>query len=153
MTTIVITIIGIMLAAAAVLMTMYYGGDMLGKGEKEALAGTMLNEGMQIESAYEAYYASNGYAPTGDVIHELEQKDYLKQFPRRTSGDGYSTEWVFDSQLGVARSTIGEDTNEEAVEVCASARTKMGYTDAVRMCDDPAMERQDPCCIMRPEQI
>lgn len=51
MTTIILICIGVILAASAALMTVYYGGDVLGGGEVKAQATTLENAAQNIHAA------------------------------------------------------------------------------------------------------
>ena len=84
MTTIILTIIGILLAAAAALMVIFYGGDAFNSGSVGAQANTLQNAGTNVISAVQLYKA-DGNSGTISVV-EL-QKDpngtgaYLKEAP------------------------------------------------------------------------
>ncbi len=60
MTTIILTIIGILLAAIAALMVIFYGGDAFSSSSTGALANTLQNAGTNVISAANLYRAENG---------------------------------------------------------------------------------------------
>lgn len=69
MTTIILTIIGILLAAAAALMVIFYGGDAFNSGTVGAQANQYQNAGTNVVSAVQMFKAEFGVAPT--VITDL----------------------------------------------------------------------------------
>lgn len=64
MTTIILTIIGILLAAAAALMVIFYGGDAFNSGTVGAQANQIQNGGTNVVSAIQMYKAERASAPT-----------------------------------------------------------------------------------------
>lgn len=64
MTTIILTIIGILLAAAAALMVVFYGGDAFSSGTLGADANMIQNAGTNVASATQMYRAEKGGYPT-----------------------------------------------------------------------------------------
>ena len=64
MTTIILTIIGILLAAAAALMVIFYGGDAFNSGSVGAQANTIQNAGTNVVSAAQMYRAERAVKPT-----------------------------------------------------------------------------------------
>lgn len=64
MTTIMLTAIGIILAAAGALMTIYYGGARFNSDTAKANAQTLMNAGANVRAASGVYYASKGALPT-----------------------------------------------------------------------------------------
>ena len=63
MTTIILTIIGILLAAAAALMVIFYGGDAFNSGSIGAQANTIQNAGTNLISATQMYKAETANTP------------------------------------------------------------------------------------------
>lgn len=59
MTTIVLTSIGILIAAAAALMVVFYGGDAFNGGSSRAEATTIQNAGANVRSAAQLYQITN----------------------------------------------------------------------------------------------
>ena len=150
MTTIILTIIGILIAAAAVLMLIFYGGDAFNGGAIEAEAATVMNEATQIEGAYALFIAQEGSKPgnadgTG-AVEELESKDYLVDFPKRESS-GVTNPWKIDYSTGFARTVIGAAGNADAQKVCTNLRAKYNLSGGPLRCDDPLITGRDPCCI------
>lgn len=64
MTTIILTIIGILLAAAAALMVIFYGGDAFNSGTIGAQAATFQNAGTNVLSAITYYRNEQGVLPS-----------------------------------------------------------------------------------------
>lgn len=78
MTTIILTIIGILLAAVAALMIIFYGGDAFNKGSIGAQANTLQNAGTNVISATElAKTDGNSYTAVADLV----TNQYLKEAP------------------------------------------------------------------------
>jgi len=63
MTTIILTTIGIILASAATLMMMFYGGERFNAGQARAQADTLMNAGANVRGASGVYYATKGSLP------------------------------------------------------------------------------------------
>lgn len=90
MTTIILTIIGILLAASAALMVIFYGGDAFNSGNVGAQANTVINAGTNVVSGVVMYQAHTGKFPDfpGPSHQErlaqfaaLEDGAYLKSVP------------------------------------------------------------------------
>lgn len=64
MTTIILTIIGILLAAAAALMVIFYGGDAFNSGTIGAQANQIQNAGTNVVSAVQMFKAERATDPT-----------------------------------------------------------------------------------------
>lgn len=64
MTTTILATIGIVLAAAAALMTMFYGGGMYGDGVVTAKADTVAEAGKNVVAGYNTYELRNGSPPS-----------------------------------------------------------------------------------------
>ena len=95
MTTIILTIIGILLAAAAALMVIFYGGDAFNSGSIGAQANTLQNAGTNIESAATLYKVENATAPAS--LSDLttvgaDGESYLKEAPALTGVGTASTD-------------------------------------------------------------
>ena len=87
MTTIILTIIGILLAAAAALMVIFYGGDAFNSGSIGAQANTLQNAGTNIESAATLYKVENATAPASVgalTAVGADGESYLKEPPALT---------------------------------------------------------------------
>lgn len=89
MTTIILTIIGILLAAAAALMVIFYGGDAFNAGSVGAQANTFQNAGTNVIAAVQLYKADGKTAtPTVPLLKagDDEGRSYLKEDPSLPSG-------------------------------------------------------------------
>lgn len=80
MTTIVLVIIGILIAAVAALMVVWYGGDAFGRSGATAQAQQLINAGQNILSAHQLYMAHNGAEPDS-YAHLTSTNDYLAERP------------------------------------------------------------------------
>jgi hypothetical protein len=67
MTTIILTIIGILLSAAAALMVIFYGGDAFNSGSTAAAANTYQNAGTNVISAIHLYKVTRGSAANANI--------------------------------------------------------------------------------------
>jgi len=157
MTKIILVIIGILLAAVAALMTTYYGGDAFTSSYDEAESTTLINQSVQIDTAFRLFYTEKGRFPgnpdgTG-AMNELIDADYLESVPDVPNDRAPQRDWRIDYERGIARSVIGETGNDEAQEVCRKARSKFNLTGDPLSCDDPALTRMDPCCSMNSDEI
>lgn len=83
MTTIILTIIGILLAAAAALMVIFYGGDAFNSGSVGAQANTLQNAGTNVIAAVQLYRADTGVEPKAeaDLTTAGPSGTYLKEAP------------------------------------------------------------------------
>lgn len=81
MTTIILTIIGILLAAAAALMVIFYGGDAFNSGSIGAEANTYQNAGTNVIAASQLAAADN-------VVLTLGDTRYLSEAPALPDGTG-----------------------------------------------------------------
>lgn len=89
MTTIILTIIGILLAAAAALMVIFYGGDAFNSGSVGAQANTYQNAGTNVIAAVQLYKADgNSVAPTTELLKSgvNGSGSYLKEDAALPSG-------------------------------------------------------------------
>lgn len=154
MTTIILVAIGILIAAAAALMMVFYGGDVFEKYSQEAEAGRLVSEGAQIESAVELYYQKEGGYPRGaDPVDTLIAEDYLSHRPMGVKG-GTGGDWAIDYDEGLILSVVGSADNESAVKICETARRQMKFPnpEEVPNCDgsdspNGSLSRLEPCCI------
>lgn len=80
MTTIILTIIGILLAALAALMIIFYGGSAFNAGSTKAQANTLQNAGTNVISAADLALANGDTAATASVA-ALSTGGYLKAAP------------------------------------------------------------------------
>lgn len=98
MTTIILTIIGILIAAASALMVAYYGGDAFSGGDIRARAAMFQNAGLNVVSAVRLYRAETG-GPT-PTIEQLISDGYLikdPDTPRPPRGDLFSNISTFEN--------------------------------------------------------
>jgi len=63
-TTVILVMIGILIAAAAAAMVVWFGGDAFGRTGDAVRASQLLNAGQNVLSAYQIYIAQNGTEPT-----------------------------------------------------------------------------------------
>jgi len=147
-----LVIMGVLIAGAAAIMTIYYGNDAFSKYKEEAEAGRLVSEGAQIEAAVELYYRNKGQYPEGDPLEELKATNYLTHSPR---GAEYITgEWIVDYDEGHIRATVGPSSDEDAMDICRTARRqlKMPEWETVYQCDgsdspNGKLSSREPCCI------
>lgn len=157
MTKIILVIIGILLAAVAALMTAYYGGNAFTSSYEEAESTTLVNQSVQIDSAFRLFYTEKGRFPgnpdgTG-AMDELISSEYLESVPDVPNDRVAARDWRIDYERGIARSVIGETGDDEAQDVCRKARLKFNLTGDPLSCDDPALTKSDPCCSMNSGEI
>ena len=157
MTTMILTMIGILIAGAAALMVIYYGGDAMYSSEYKAEASRLTVEGSQIEQAIASYEVRHGRDPrtfggSESVFSELISKKFLAQKP-----PGGGQPWVIDYNHGLIRSDIGSTADERAQQVCIAARSqqKLTYRPMPYLCDGSdhpsgKLPTNEPCCIFNP---
>lgn len=97
MTTIILTIIGILLAAAAALMVIFYGGDAFNSGTVGAQANQLQNGGTNVISAAQMFKAEQAIAPAS--LADLTQTGanrpngaYLDELPALATGQAATLE-------------------------------------------------------------
>ena len=116
MTTIILTIIGILLAAAAALMVIFYGGDAFNAGSIGAQANTLQNAGTNVISAVQLQKAETGVGHSATVV--ALSPLYLKEVPSLT-GIGTPVETAAGDGGNLAsesyRVQLGTDANGKAV--------------------------------------
>lgn len=153
MSNIFLVIMGVLIAGAAALMTIFYGGDVFSKYSEEAEAGRLVSEGAQIEAAVELYYRNKGRFPDkGDPMQELLDSDFLSHLPRGT--EHVTGDWIVDYDEGHIRSTVGSSSDEDALDICRTARRQLKMPDweKVYLCDGSdypggSLSSREPCCI------
>ena len=97
MSNVVLAIIGILLAAAAVPMVLFYGGDAFSKRDAEAAAVAAMNVGNNVKSAYDVYYAQERRAPAD--LNELSANGTYLSKPTIPSTTGnINDEWFVDGR-------------------------------------------------------
>ena len=102
MTNLMLSTIGVLLAAAAVLMVTFYGGEAFFIGSQKAEASRLTVEGAQIEQAVTNFTIRYGRAPGNGGTHdeamsELMSKKFLASAPR-----GGGEPWVIDYGNGLS---------------------------------------------------
>ena len=154
MTNLMLSTIGVLLAAAAVLMVTFYGGEAFFIGSQKAEASRLTVEGAQIEQAVTNFTIRYGRAPGNGGTHdeamsELMSKKFLASAPRGGGEPG-----VIDYGTGLIRSDIGASDDEEAREICADARGQQNLPNPERVyrCDGSdhpsgALPANEPCCL------
>lgn len=152
MTTIILTIIGILIAAAGALAVLYYGGFSYEDTQNKAVATTMIGHANMIDAAmttYQAEYGRNVVVEHQDqALEKLVERGYLGSIPKSPLSNNVSSQWKFDAERGIVRSALGAADDERALAVCQAARERLDMTGDPLSCDDPALLRRDPCCIM-----
>lgn len=83
MTTIILTLIGLLMVAASVLMMLYYGEDAMAKSSDSAAASTLVNAGSNIEFATTAYRITSGELPSSidDLRKTVNDYQWLLEDP------------------------------------------------------------------------
>ena len=122
MTTIILTIIGILLAAAAALMVIFYGGDAFNAGSIGAQANTLQNAGTNVISAVQLQKAETGTGHSASVAGLAPS--YLKEVPALT-GIGTLNDDISAEAFTVALAAKG-DKNADAV--CARVNKNLKRT-------------------------
>ena len=173
MTTIILVSIGVLIAAAAALFMVFYGGDAFNGSDAKAQATRLVGEGVQIQAAYQAYRAQEDKLPgngTGVDVRALKDlvcQNYLTHVPRGvgeaqppafdcdSSAVPSSTEspWKIDYYYGIARSVVGPVKNADgsdgsALAICRAARRSQGLSGEPKRCDAPGIDNNEPCCVM-----
>lgn len=138
MTTIILVAIGVLIAAAAALAVIYYGGDAFGVNKTRAEAARLVSEGAQIQYATDLFVRQEGTLP-GDGVSEqalpdLLSKKYLQSVPVGVvNADGTRQPWTMEySATGMIYSRVGLQSDEAAMAVCREARRQLKYTDTVQ---------------------
>lgn len=146
----VVLFIGLAIAGALFLGSRFTGS------RTEAEAARYLSEGSQIYKAYEMYGIQMGVYPDGDPakyssvdatqrkLQQLKDMGFLKSIPVGGSRNGGTAPWYIDDTKGAALTLIG--TDDGAVKICDVARRQLGFTDAIKTCDDSTIANNDPCC-------
>lgn len=153
MSTTILTIIGITIAAAAALMTVFYGGDVFFGGRTNAEAARLVVEASQVERAEGYFRAQEARAPgQGDsdsAFEELKAKRFLAEVPT-----GARSPWVIDYPNRVIRSDLGPVDDPHAREVCQAARKQLDLPSPnnVYRCDGSdypggVLPSNEPCCV------
>jgi hypothetical protein len=123
LTTIILTLVGILLAAAAALMILFYGGQTYDKGVLGAAASTLQNAGTNVLVASQMFRSGEGRA-AASMSELAASRKYLAEVPKvnATSRANDATAMSFDgSQFLVA---LG-DTDMDR-EICARVNRNLG---------------------------
>lgn len=137
MTTIILVAIGVLIAAAAAIMMVFYGGDAFTSSEVRANAARLVGEGAQLSYATDLYYRQEGKLPGDGVdgdqaIDDLFEKKYLTHMPLGVRKDGYSAPWKMEYGAdGMIYSRLGLSSDEYAMSVCREARRQLNYKDVI----------------------
>ena len=89
MTTIILTLIGVLLAATATLMIMFYGGDVFGAGRVAADASTLANAGTNLLMASQLHEIDRPGGLTGTTHAAVRAEligEYLSEDPSLPAG-------------------------------------------------------------------
>lgn len=97
MTTIILTIVGILLAAVSALMVFWYGGDAFDRGSANAVAATTLQAVNQIADARQLWNVEHGIEYTGSPAGLAPY--YLSSVPDNPTGKGIH-EFIFVNENG-----------------------------------------------------
>ena len=107
LTTIILTVLGIILTAAVALMVFFYGGDALNAGSVRAEASTISSHLTQLRGAVDLYEAETGTkAQPGSISYLVPL--YMKSMPINPIGAG----WYYDARMAdsyQARNAKGMD--------------------------------------------
>lgn len=177
MTTIILVSIGILLAAVAALFVIFYGGNAFNGGDDKAQAARLVNEGVMIQSAVQAFRAQEDRMPgsgsgvDSKALKELICSKYLTTIPtgiENTEQPSYTkaecdgnvvktsgSPWKVDYTFGIARSVVGPATDpggetgkSKAMAICTAARKQLNLPGEVQKCDAGNISSVEPCCVM-----
>lgn len=126
MTTIILTIIGILLAAAAALMVIFYGGDAFNAGSVGAKANTLQNAGTNVISAVQLYRAEGATFPT--AISTIGTQ-YLREEPA-LDGVGVIADAFVDGDTVTAGLQPQLQVTDVDADVCARVNKNLGRPEA-----------------------
>ncbi len=104
MANLIITVIAIALVAVASLMGAYYGGSAFLNNQSAAAASTALNQGQQVQGAWNAYLSDNLNTPPAN-ISSLVTAGYLAQVPNSPAAAGSVS--AAPITVGTATATVG----------------------------------------------
>lgn len=149
MTTIVLTIIGILLAGAAALMILFNGGDAFGRGAVKARAVTVTEALGQVAYAARLYRTQEDAPIPGDQagMTALAQRDYLLDF--RIPADTTRVIPIDDNGGVVGQSAwiianIGDGPDARAL--CATIERQSGGTFSDDVVAWPTKQRRQQGC-------
>jgi hypothetical protein len=135
MTTIILVIIGVLIAAASAMFMIFYGGDAYNASDAKAEAARLVNEGVMIQAAVQTFRAQEDRMPGLDgsgvdsvALWDLSCPDangnrYMNQIPKgvntappafdcskrpvKASDLKVESPWKIDYNYGIARSVVG----------------------------------------------
>lgn len=166
MTTIILVAIGILIAGAAALMMIFFGGDAFSSSETKAQAARLVSEGAQVEYATDLFYRERGEMPGikdqgASAIKELIDNKYLTHNPQGAiKANGDSEKWTLEyGSDGMIYSRLGLQSDEASMSICREARRQLQFKDVdadgklkVYKCDGSNhpggfLPDREPCCI------
>lgn len=125
MTNLILTTIGIVLAAFAALIAFDYGGDYFLTGYERAQATTIVNAGNNVSSAYSVFSVQHRRAPTGmaELTATSQGRSLLKQMPEVNGLGTIRGEWmVLNRGQGAERAFVVESISPE---VCSTLNERL----------------------------
>jgi hypothetical protein len=177
-TTIILVIVGVLLAGAAALFVIFYGGEAYNQSDAKAEAARLVNEGVMIQAAVQTFRAQEDRMPglNGTGVDSVALWDlacpngngdrYLNQIPkgtdkvaptfdcskRPTAASQVDSPWKIDYNYGIARSVVGsayvDGKESSAFAVCRAARKQLSLSGDPLRCDAEGISNKEPCCIM-----
>ena len=155
MTTVILVTIGIILAAAAALMLVFYGGDAFYSSRVKAEASRLTVEGAQVERAVSSFEIQERRRPGNGVSiaqasQDLVDRRYLVDIPK-----GANQAWVVDYENRLIRSDLGSASDTRAREICVVSREQQNlpYPGEIFRCDGSdypgggSLPANETCCI------
>lgn len=126
MTTVILSIIGILLAGLTALMVIYYGSTSYDEGTISAHASTLVNAGENVMSAEQLYYNTDG---KGSVdLTELIDSTYLNDLPDVPNGTVQETYADLTDANGITkRAFVVTDVSDE---VCLNIEKRVNNQSA-----------------------
>lgn len=138
MTTILLTIVGILLAAVAVLMVLWYGGEAMDKGAMKAQANTTLNNVQQVANAIVMHNVHTGLPlQAGDDAANVQlmvDEGFLSAIPGNPVRETAGTYRIVDmpgNNMETARWVIMDIGNDDhAKGVCRVAERSFSRSES-----------------------
>lgn len=160
MTTIILTVLGVLFTAVVALMIFFYGGEIFGNASTRADAARLVSEGAQMEHAVALYQVQEGTLPglrdkdgnliaTGAEQTEAAKRDLMTRQYMPIIPKGAQDNWKVDYTKGIIKTTVGPASDKRNRDVCVEARRQLNFTNPedVKACDDPNLNSREPCCI------
>lgn len=130
MFSLIVAIVSVALAAALVIASVYYGGDVWGNAGSQAAAAKLSNDAEQIQAAIHLFRYENDRLPTS--LDELtDGAKYLTKAP--------SNQWTSGMTF------IHTDTSQVSEDVCLAFNRKRGVP-LVPECSDGFYQNVVVCC-------